>query len=123
MVQPEVADARDRVDGIVHEHQVVYSLRQLRLVGVLLVLFFLGRVLVLVGMGLDPSPIQRLAGLSNLSSWLPLLPLGISLYLLGGGRRRHRREHIVIDLLHASLVPLGLVCALGLPWLTFQENL
>lgn len=79
-------DARDRVDEIVLEHQLHYSLMQLRLVGLLMLLFLLARGLPLL-LGFDGPPIEQLASITALSNGLPLLPLGISLYLLGGGPR------------------------------------
>lgn len=114
-------DARDAVDGIVNQHQLQYSLVQLRLVGILLLLLVLGRLLVLAALSLDTQPLQRLAALTSVSGWLMLLPLGISLYLLGGGRTRQPKEFLFTDLAHHSLLPLALICLLVLPALTIQD--
>lgn len=99
-------------------HQMTYSLMQLRLVGLLLLLFLLARVLLLLLFGLDGPAMLKLASLTTLTTGLPLLPLGISLYLLGGGRQRLPQEFAPATLLHRSLVPLSLACLLLLPSLT-----
>jgi hypothetical protein len=114
-------DTRDEVDALVHGHQVNYSLEQLRLVGVLLLLIVLGQVLVVLILSAHGDPLQRLTALSALANWLPLLPLGTSLYLLAGGRRRHPRELLLIDLLNHSLVPLALACLFALPILVVTD--
>lgn len=113
-------DERAQVDAIVQQHQLHYSLVQLRLVGMLLLLLLACRCLEAV-ITLEAPPIQKLAALTNLSNWLPLLPLGISLYLLGGGRQRRREEFIPTEALHRSLLPLALACLLLLPWLTLKD--
>lgn len=113
-------DERAHVDAIVQQHQLHYSLVQLRLVGMLLLLLLASRCLEAVIM-LQAPPIQKLSALTSLSNWLPLLPLGISLYLLGGGRQRRRQEFIPAEVLHRSLLPLALACLLLLPWLTLQD--
>ena len=51
---------------------------------------------------------ERQAALLMLSNWLPILPLGISLYLLGAGHQRQSREQWGLTLLSHSLYPLGL---------------
>jgi len=114
-------DTRDEVDTLVHGHQVNYSLQQLRLVGVLLLLIVLGQVLVVLILSAHGDPRQRLTALSALATWLPLLPLGTSLYLLAGGRRRHHREHLFIDLVNHSLIPLALTCLFVLPVLVVTD--
>lgn len=113
-------DARAQVDAIVQEHQLQYSLVQLRVVGILLLLLVGSRCLE-AAFSIQGPPIQKLSALSALSNWLPLLPLGISLYLLGGGRRRQRREFLPTEVLHRSVLPLALVCLLLLPWLTLHD--
>ena len=121
MVRQRSRDARDRVDEIVQGHQLHYSLIQLRLVGLLLLLFVLARGLQPLLLGRDSPPIHALASITALSNWLPLLPLGISLYLLGGGRQRLPREMLPASLLHRALVPLALVCLLLLPAITLYH--
>jgi hypothetical protein len=111
-------DSREQVEAIIQGHQLTYSLMQLRLVGLLLLLFLLARSLLLLLPGLDGPAMAKLASLTTLSSGLPLLPLGISLYLLGGGRQRLSKEFAPTTLLHRSLVPLALACLLLLPSLT-----
>jgi hypothetical protein len=117
MLREESRDASEKAQTIVEKHQLDYSLIQLRLVGILLLLVlatrFIGVVLSFAG-----PPIEVLAAITTLSNWLPLLPLGISLYLLGGGRQRQPREFVPARLLHKSLVPLALACLLLLPSVT-----
>lgn len=113
-------DERAHVEAIVQQHQLHYSLVQLRLVGILLLLLIASRGLEAV-ITLQAPPIQKLSSLTGLSNWLPLLPLGISLYLLGGGRQRRRQEFIPTEALHRGLLPLALACLLLLPWLTLQD--
>ena len=103
------------MEAIVQQHQLHYSLVQLRLVGILLLLLIASRGLEAV-ITLQAPPIQKLSSLTGLSNWLPLLPLGISLYLLGGGRQRRRQEFIPTEALHRGLLPLALACLLLLPW-------
>jgi hypothetical protein len=115
-------DERAHVDAIVQQHQLHYSLVQLRLVGILLLLLLGSRCLEAV-ITLGAPPIQQLTALTSLSNWLPLLPLGISLYLLGGGRQRRRQEFVPTEALHRGLLPMALACLLLLPWLTLQDGL
>ncbi len=96
---------------------------QLRLVGILMLLFVLARSLVPLLLSFDTTPIQRLSSLTSLSASLPLLPLGISLYLLGGGRKRLPNEFPITTLVHRSLVPLALACLLLLPILTVKSGI
>lgn len=84
MTTKRFQDTRDEVDHIVHRHQLDYSLGQLRLVGLLLLAVALGSLLVALAFGGVDTPQARLAGLVGLTPALPLLPLGFSLYLLGG---------------------------------------
>lgn len=88
---------------------------QLRLVGVLLLLIVLCRLLVFLFAGLHLGPLEKLSSLGAMANWLPLLPLGISLYMLGAGRDRMRREQPVMLVLHYSLIPLAALTLLVLP--------
>ncbi|MFN9618794.1 MAG: hypothetical protein ACK55X_03645 [Synechococcaceae cyanobacterium] len=113
-------DARAQVDAIVQSHQLQYSLVQLRVVGILLLLLVASRCLE-AALSIQGPPIQKLSAISALSNWLPLLPLGISLYLLGGGRRRQRWEFLPTELLHRCVLPFALVCLVLLPWFTLHD--
>ncbi|KEF41345.1 MAG: hypothetical protein ER33_11900 [Cyanobium sp. CACIAM 14] len=113
-------DPRDEVDRIVHRHQLEYSIGQLRLVGLLLLAVVLGTLLVAAGFGSVATPLARLKGLLALTPTLPLLPLGVCLYLLGGGHRRHRHEQGWAPALHRALLPMALLCLLVLPALTLH---
>ena len=115
-------DERAHVDAIVKNHQLQYSLLQLRLVGLLLLLLLASRGLEAV-ITLQAPPIQKLSALTSLSNWLPLLPLASSLYLLGGGRQRRRQEFVPTEALHRSLLPMALACLLLLPWLTLEDGM
>ncbi len=123
MNQRRYGDTRDEVDGFVHRHQLDYSLGQLRLVGLLLLLLLLElSTLLLAGSFASVEPVAgRLSGLIGLSPALPLLPLGFGLYFLGGGHRRHRREQPWTGALHRTLLPLGLILMLLLPSVTIHD--
>lgn len=108
-------DPRAWVEARIQSNHFNYSLVQLRLVGVLLILIVLSRLVVFLFAGLHLGPLEKLSSLGTLASALPLLPLGISLYLLGAGRNRLRQEHRVMMLLHYSLLPLALMVLLALP--------
>ncbi|MFM9111167.1 MAG: hypothetical protein ACKOPN_11370, partial [Prochlorococcaceae cyanobacterium] len=108
-------DPRAQLESRIHDSQLSYSLMQLRLVGALLLLLLLGRLLVALITGLQASAIERLSALGALANWLPLLPLAISLVLLGGGRQRLRFEPPLTIALHRSLLPLALAVLLLLP--------
>ncbi len=114
-MSPHRSDPRAWVEARIQANHITYSLVQLRLVGVLLMLIVIARVLVFLFTGLHLGPLEKLSSLGALASALPLLPLGISLYLLGAGRHRHRREYWAMILLHHSLVPLALLVLLALP--------
>lgn len=120
MVRQRSRDARDQVDEVVQAHQLHYSLVQLRLVGVIM-MFIIARGLLPLLLHLTSPPIERLASLTALSNGLPLLPLGISFYMLGGGRQRLPQEFLPATLLHRALVPLALACLLLLPAITLHS--
>lgn len=114
-------DSRDEVDSIVNRHQLDYSLGQLRLVGLLLLVLELSTLLLAGSFASVEAPAGRLNGLIGLSPALPLLPVGFALYLVGGGHRRHRREQPWTGALHRTLLPLGLILLLVLPAVTIHD--
>lgn len=114
-------DTRDEVDSIVNRHQLDYSLGQLRLVGLLLLVLDLATLLLAGSFASVEPPAGRLNGLIGLSPALPLLPVGFGLYLVGGGYRRHRREQPWTGALHRTLLPLGLILLLLLPAVTIHD--
>jgi hypothetical protein len=114
-------DTRDAVDGVVNRHQLDYSLGQLRLVGLVLLVLELGTLLLAGSFASVEAPAGRLKGLIGLSPALPLLPVGFAPYLVGGGHRRHRREQPWTGLLHGALLPLGLILLLLLPAVTIHD--
>jgi hypothetical protein len=114
-------DTRDEVDSIVNRHQLDYSLGQLRLVGLVLLVLELSTLLLAGSFASVEAPAGRLNGLIGLSPALPMLLLGFGLYLLGGGHRRHRREQPWTGVLHRTLLPLGLILLLLLPAVTIHD--
>ncbi len=114
-------DTRDEVDSIVNRHQLDYSLSQLRLVGLVLLVLELSTLLLAGSFASVEAPAGRLNGLIGLSPALPLLPVGFGLYLIGGGYRRHRREQPWTGALHGALLPLGLILLLLLPAVTIHD--
>lgn len=114
-------DTRDEVDSIVNRHQLDYSLGQLRLVGLLLLVLELSTLLLAGSFASVEAPAGRLNGLIGLSPALPLLPVGFALYLVGGGHRRDRREQPWTGALHGALLPLGLILLLLLPAVTIHD--
>ena len=121
--RPSERDSRDRVDQVVQDHQFSYSISQLRLVGLLLLLALFVRIALVLAFGLVDAPLQRFANLTELSHWLPLLPLAYGLCFLAGGRRRLPAELPWLDALHISLLPLGLACLLALPAYSVHESI
>ena len=121
MTDPRTRDTRDEVDGFVQRHQLDYSIGQLRLVGLVLLVLELVTLLLAASFASAEPPTGRLGGLIGLSPPLPLLLLGISLYLLGGGHRRYRLEQPWTGALHHILLPLGLVLLLLLPAVTIHN--
>ena len=121
MTDPMTRDTRDEVDGFVQRHQLDYSIGQLRLVGLVLLVLELVTLLLAASFASAEPPAGRLGGLIGLSPPLPLLLLGFSLYLLGGGHRRHRLEQPWTGALHHILLPLGLVLLLLLPAVTIHD--
>lgn len=115
------SDPRARVEARVQANHFTYSLFQLRLVGVLLILIVVARVLVFLFAGLHLGPLEKLSSLGALANALPLLPLGISLYLLGAGRHRLHRERWFMLFLHHSLIPLALLVLVVLPALMTHQ--
>ncbi|MBW4530297.1 MAG: hypothetical protein KME02_06350 [Aphanothece saxicola GSE-SYN-MK-01-06B] len=121
MTHRRPSDTRDEVDSIVNRHQLDYSLSQLRLVGLVLLVLELSTLLLAGSFASVEPPTGRLSGLIGLSPSLPLLPVGFGLYLVGGGHRRHRREQPWTGALHRTLLPLGLILLLLLPAVTIHD--
>jgi hypothetical protein len=109
------------MEARIRENQFTYSLLQLRLVGVVLMLIVMARLLVFLLLGLHLGPLEQLSTLGALSNWLPLLPLAVALYLLGAGRQRLWHEKGVLIVLHHGLIPLALICVLALPSAILQN--
>lgn len=117
MAQQRSTDPRDQADASVLRNNLTYSLGQLRLVGLLGLVVVLAQLLTLLLALTGADPQQRLEALLHFSPWLLLLPIAVGLYFLGGGHHRLRREHRLLEVAHAGLLPLGLACLLVVPGL------
>jgi len=98
----------------IRNHQVNYSIIQLRLVGILIILLFSTRILAFL-LTFGSNYIQKMSALILASAALPLLPLGISLYLLGAGYRRHSREKNIPPLVCKLLPTIAAFCGIVIP--------
>lgn len=103
-------------------HNLVFSLYQIRLVGVLIVILFSSRLIIALSSGLFEPSLVRLSVHGFLIHSLPLLPLGISLYLLGAGHRRRPRELKILPHICNSLPFLAVLCGIVFP-LVLLKNL
>ncbi len=100
-------------------HNLVFSLYQIRLVGILIMALFLSRLIIAVSAGIFEPILVRLSVHGFLINSLPLLPLSISLYLLGAGYRRSRRELKILPYICNSLPFLSVLCGLVFPLILF----
>lgn len=98
----------------IRNHQVNYSIIQLRLVGILIIFLFSTRILAFL-LTFGSNHIQKMSALILASAALPLLPLGISLYLLGAGYRRHSREKNIPPLICKLLPTIAAFCGIVIP--------
>jgi hypothetical protein len=96
-------------------HNLVFSLYQIRLVGILIITLFLIRLIIAVTAGIFEPTLMRLSVQGFLINSLPLLPLSISLYLLGAGHRRNRRELMILPHICNSLPFLSILCGVIFP--------
>lgn len=95
--------------------QQLFSLFQVRLVGAILLLYFLLRCALLLALNPVIDPFMRLSQLSTLANIAILLPVGCALYLLGSGFRRKLVERILLKVLFPLLLPLSIGIGLLLP--------
>jgi hypothetical protein len=96
-------------------HQITYSLIQLRLVGALIILLFLSRIIPFLVALASGESILPVSSVILAAAALPLLPLGISLYLLGAGHKRLPHEKAFLPFLCDSLPFLAIFCAFVIP--------
>lgn len=104
-----MGESSDPSERWIRNRQVDFSVVQLRLVGLLVIFQLIGRFTVALPAMVQAAPLERLSTLLILTNWLPLLPLGISLYLLGAGHQRSPREQGIITVICRLLRPAGLV--------------
>jgi hypothetical protein len=96
-------------------HNLLFSLYQVRLVGILIVTLFLSRLIIAVIAGIFEPTLIRLSVQGFLINSLPLLPLSISLYLMGAGHKRSRRELKILPYICNSLPFFSVLCGVILP--------
>jgi hypothetical protein len=96
-------------------HNLIFSLYQIRLVGILIIALFLSRTIIAVVAGIFEPTLIRLSIQGFLINSLPLLPLSISLYLMGAGHRRSRRELKILPYICNSLPFFTILCGVILP--------
>ena len=116
-------DARDRADAAVNQQSLIYSLIQLRLFGLLLLLFLFFRLGLSLLLLVDSGPLHRLETIDDLAFWLLLFPLGYIFFLMGGGFRRKPKEFLVTVIVHRALLPLAVLCMIVLPVITSHDRI
>ena len=116
-----MGDGPDSIDEILgssgapDRFQQLFSLFQIRLVGAILVGYFVLRAGLYVALAPALDPFMRLSQLSALANSAILLPVGCTLYLLGSGYRRQTVEKPLLKVLFPLLMPLSLGVGLLLP--------
>lgn len=103
------------IGGLPDRFQQLFSLFQIRLVGGILIGYFVLRCGLLLALSPALDPFMRLSQLSTLANSAILLPLGCALYLLGSGYRRLTAEKPLLRVLFSLLLPLGVAIGLLLP--------
>lgn len=101
--------------GLPDRFQQLFSLFQIRLVGGILIGYFVLRCALLVALAPALDPFMRLSQLSTLANSAFLLPLGCALYLLGSGYRRLAAEKPLLRVMFPLLLPLSVGIGLLLP--------
>lgn len=98
-------------DGLLDRFQQLFSLFQIRLVGGILIGYFVLRCALLVALAPVLDPFMRLSQLSTLANSAILLPLGCALYLLGSGYRRLAAEKPLLRVMFPLLLPLAIMAS------------
>jgi hypothetical protein len=96
-------------------HNLVFSLYQIRLVGILIIALFLSRLFIAAFAWIFEPTLVRLSIQGFLINSLPLFPLSISLYLIGAGHKRSRRELKILPYICNSLPFLSVLCGVIFP--------
>jgi len=112
---PEPIDEILGTSGTPDRFQQLFSLFQIRLVGAILMGYFLLRAGLYLALAPALDPFMRLSQLSALANSAILLPLGCALYLLGSGYRRQMVEKPLLKVLFPLLLPLSIGIGLVLP--------
>lgn len=112
---PQLTSELFDIGGLPDRFQQLFSLFQIRLVGGILIAYFLLRCGLLLALSPALDPFMRLSQLSTLANSAILLPLGCALYLLGSGYRRLAAEKPLLKVLFPLLLPLGVAIGLLLP--------
>lgn len=99
----------------IRRHNVTFSLYQIRLIGLLILATTLGRGAVTILSALYDSAFVRLSAYGLIANSLPLLPLGVGLYLIGASHQRRPYELAILPYLCKSLVVLAALCGLIIP--------
>lgn len=102
-------------DTGIRRHNILFSLYQIRLIGLLVLAATLSRIAVAILSTLYESSYVRLSAYGLIANSLPLLPLGVGLYLIGASHRRRPYELAILPWLCKSLNILVLFCGLIIP--------
>lgn len=103
-----------RTEGL-RGHQVTFSLIQLRLVGILILFVLVSRIIVFVISAASVTSTEQLSGILLACAALPLLPLGLSLYMLGASYKRNPHERKFLSILCQSMPAVALFCGVFMP--------
>ena len=112
---PEPIDEILEVGTLPDRFQQLFSLFQIRLVGAILIGYFLLRAALYLSLAPALDPFMRLSQLAALANNAILLPLGCALYLLGSGYRRQAVEKPLLKVLFPLLLPFAIAIGLLLP--------
>lgn len=115
-------DARDRAESAVQRNLLIYSLVQLRLVGILILLLVAIKFILTIFLTTDGSPLSRFEAISDLAIWLLFLPLGFGLFLLGGGIERRPNETRFTVAAHRCLLPISMCVFIAMPLITLHDT-
>lgn len=99
----------------IRSHNLVFSLYQIRLIGILVLLLFSGRLIASSITAVYSPQLVRLSAYGFIAGSLPLLPIGLGLYLIGAGHRRRTIELRLLPHLCNALPVLAFVFAVIFP--------
>lgn len=99
----------------IRSHNLVFSLYQIRLIGILVLLLFSGRLVASSITAAYSPQFVRLSAYGFVTGSLPLLPIGLGLYLIGASHRRRAIELRLLPYLCDCLPVLAFVLGLIFP--------